>query len=344
MNAGAPIVSVVLPFLDTEAFLADAIASVRAQTWPDWELVLIDDGSSDGSRVIAEAAARDDPRVRVLTRPEGIRGGAAAARNIGIRHAHGEFIAFLDADDLYEPHQLATLVHAFEQHAKVVMVYAPTRWWHPGAEARDWTEHVRGLGGRVHRPPRLFSRVLLLQRGHVPCTCGVMVRRTALGEVGGFEESFELYEDQTLWAKLMLRFPVYVEQRPGARYRQHDGSTTARSERSGAYDRMRAHAARPAFLAWAQQCARAHHVTDASVERAFRIAFAPYEDHRVPLTWRDRGLVAALHTDRLARMVVRRLLRLVGRLLRPPDPHERCRLLQDLMGKRSTGGSHDIGR
>jgi len=280
-------VSVIVPFRNAEQYLDEAIASVRDQTWTDWELVLIDDGSTDSSRLIAQQATEADARIRLLTRTSASAGNAAAARNLGVHNARGEFIAFLDADDVYERHNLRLLLQAFDGRPEVMMVYGATRWWHPGVPERDWTEDMRREAGRVHRPPELLNRVLLLQRGHVPCTCSVLIRRQAITVTGGFEESFHLYEDQTLWVKLLLRFPVYVTDAVGARYRQHEASTTAHAERSGVYHYRRPHESRVAFLAWVDHYAQSSGLADRSVQRALRLASARYEKRR-GLTLVDR--------------------------------------------------------
>lgn len=284
-------VSIVMPFRDAAAHLEEAIASARGQTFTAWELLLVDDGSTDRSGAIATAATRSDPRIRLIRRAPGLPGSAAAARNLGIEHARGEFVAFLDADDVYEPDRLAAQLRDFDEHPDVDVVYGPTRWWHPDEEDLDFVDDVRAVARRVHRPPTLLTRVLLLQRGQVPCTCSVLIRRPALHGIGGFEEAFALYEDQTLWAKLMLRSRVYVTDVAGARYRQHGGSTTARSISAGQYDRMCPHPAREPFLEWIGQHVHAHGLSDPSLEQALRIALAPY-----------RGGVGALsRADRLAR-------------------------------------------
>lgn len=302
-------VSVIIPFLNARTYLSEAIASVQAQKLSDWELLLIDDDSTDGSETIAGRAAEVDARIRLLSRPPGAPGSAAAARNLGIQHARGAFVAFLDADDVYERDHLSNLLSAFETHPEVMMVYGPTRWWHPGAEDRDWTDRMAREAGRVHRPPELVNRVLLLQRGDGPCTCGVLVKRRALELVGGFEESFSLYEDQTLWVKLLLRFPVFVTDVVGARYRQHNESATAQSERSGVYDRMRPHQARIAFLDWVRHYGRSSGLTDSSTERALRLASAPYGNGRAMLTTGERWTLARYKVQDKVRWIRRRLVR-----------------------------------
>jgi len=300
-----PMVSIIMPFHNAEQHLAEAIASVQDQTCTDWELVLIDDGSTDGSHAITSEAAKADPRVRLLARHAGASGNAAAARNLGIREARGEFVGFLDADDVYEPDSLSGRIHAFDIRPESMMVYGPTRWWHPGATDLDWTEGMRKEAGRVHQAPGLLNRVVLMQRGHVPCICSVLIRREALDRVGGFDETFHLYEDQTLWVKILLRFPVYVTDMVGARYRQHNASATARSEQSGEYDRMRPHPARLAFLTWVRDYARSGGLADAPVERALRRAFASYGEGRALLTPVDRLSLAVDGLKMKLRSIIR---------------------------------------
>jgi glycosyltransferase involved in cell wall biosynthesis len=98
-----PTISVVIPTYDRRALLMEAVESVRAQTFAGWELLVADDGSTDGSADAVEAL--HDPRIRVLRLPHA--GQAAAARNAGVRAARGEWVAFLDSDDVWAPHKLA---------------------------------------------------------------------------------------------------------------------------------------------------------------------------------------------------------------------------------------------
>ena len=105
--ASGPLVSVIMPFLNAAPFLEEAIESVRAQTYANWELLLCDDGSTDGSSEIARRYASLDPsRIRHLTHDDGATHGASAARNLGLRRVRGELVALLDGDDVWLPHKL----------------------------------------------------------------------------------------------------------------------------------------------------------------------------------------------------------------------------------------------
>ncbi|MBZ0105884.1 MAG: glycosyltransferase [Sulfuricella denitrificans] len=106
-------VSVVVPVFNAENFLATAIGSVKGQTIPDWELVLVDDGSSDKSAQVCEQYAREDARIRLFSQPNR---GPSAARNMGVRVAKGEFVFFMDADDYIFPDALENLLAAADGH------------------------------------------------------------------------------------------------------------------------------------------------------------------------------------------------------------------------------------
>lgn len=286
-----PKVSIVTPFWNAGPYLRAAIDSVLAQTVSDWELILVDDGSTDEGPAIATDAAIRDPRIRVLAPSDRSPGGAAAARNRGIGEARGEFLAFLDADDTFEPHMLKATLAAFERHPGIVMVYGPTRWWHVDDLRQEWTEETDGRAGRVFAPPSLLISLILLEYGHGPCTCAVLLRRDVAVDLGGFEERFHLYEDQSLWAKVMLRHRVAVTGEVLARYRQHATSVSARAHDDGLYDRFGTHPARGVFLDWLETEIRFSGRSTARLRVALRLALSPYAQGTMPGVERDRMLL-----------------------------------------------------
>jgi glycosyltransferase involved in cell wall biosynthesis len=271
--SGSPRVSVVTTFLNAERFLGEAVASVLDQTYRDWELLLVDDGSTDRSSVIArEYAALEPEKIRCLEHPARLNQGMSAARNLGIHHAQGNYVAFLDADDVWLPQKLAEQVPLLEQHPEAAMLYGNTEYW------RDWTGNPEDQGrnfmpelgvrtGTVHRPPVLLP-LYLLGRAAVPCTCSVVVRREVLERTGGFEESFPgMYEDQAFYAKVALDYPILVSDACWDRYRQHPESTCAAAVQAG-----KERDARAVFLSWLERYLRSRQVLVPAVERALRRA------------------------------------------------------------------------
>jgi len=198
-----PRVSVVTIFLNGERFLEEAIESIRAQTYSNWELVLVDDGSTDGSTAIAQDYAAQYPeRIQYRTHPGHENRGMSASRNLGLRSTTGPLIAFLDADDVWLPHRLEAQVDLVEALPTVDMVYGPTRVWYgwTGREADRERDCIHPLGLPLKEPiePPTVLRTFLETGGHtLPGTCSLLVRRSAVEAVGGFEETFRgSYEDQ----------------------------------------------------------------------------------------------------------------------------------------------------
>jgi len=178
-------VSVLLPTHQRRRHSLQAVASVLAQTRPDFELIVVDDGSSDGT---GEALKGLDPRLVYSWQPNR---GVAAARNAALRMARAPVVAFLDSDDSWRPHHLESVLGLLERHPRAPLV---ATW--SGQTAGSRTEE------------RLFDampRVLL--GGCVGYTCCVAARRAELVAVGGFDERLLVGEDSDLWARLALRGP-----------------------------------------------------------------------------------------------------------------------------------------
>lgn len=249
-----PTVSGVLIFLNAKAFLREAIESVLAQTRHDWELLLIDDGSKDGSTGVARLYAQRYPsRIHYLTHHSGANRGKSRSRNLGIEKARGEYIAFLDADDVWLPSKLAEQVDRLSRHPEAFMLYGPTTYWHswgPANQHRDYRGPLGVPADTLYFPPFLLTRYLE-RGGIVPGLCSLLVRRSAVLELGGFEESIQqLFEDQTLIAKLCLHGPVYVDSGCHDLYRQHPDSSSAQAVTDGLYHPWRPSVSQQAYLEW----------------------------------------------------------------------------------------------
>jgi glycosyltransferase involved in cell wall biosynthesis len=266
--AGRPRVSVVLIFFDPGAFLEQAIGSVVSQSLADWELILVDDGSRDGSSAVATRWAAEHPgRIRLLQHAGRRNLGMSASRNLGLRAAAADLVTFLDADDVLRSETLEALAAIMDQHAEVAMAYAPLEYWYSWSPRQDRRrDFVQPLGvptGAIIPPPELLRR-FLARRAAAPS--GVMIRAARAREVGGFEDAFRgLYEDQAFCAKVCLRWPVATGTFVGYRYRQHPGSSSAVADRSGEVE-----AGRSEFLSWMEQYCAAEGVADARLLATLR--------------------------------------------------------------------------
>ena len=186
ITAEAPAVSVVVIFKDAEAFLEEAIESVRAQTFGRWELLLVDDGSRDQSTSIAlRHAERDAGRVRYLDHPHHANLGMSATRNLGVSHARGALVAFLDADDMLFASALERQVALLEAHPRVGMVYGPLEYWYGWTglredEARNFIHPVGVPTEAIYEPPSLIE-VFIRNTAFAPA--GMLLRRTIVERV-----------------------------------------------------------------------------------------------------------------------------------------------------------------
>jgi glycosyltransferase involved in cell wall biosynthesis len=168
--SGSATVSVVLIFYDDERFLPDAVAGVLAQSYDDWELVLADDGSTDGSSAFARRVAAEHPeRVRYVDHPQHANRGPSATRNLGVRSSRGRYVAVLDSDDVWEPNKLAEQVAILGAHPEVGLVVGTSRyWWSWSDEPAPRADRLMPIGApadRVHQPPTLALQLYPLGRG-----------------------------------------------------------------------------------------------------------------------------------------------------------------------------------
>ena len=242
-------VSVIIIFLDEEDFIREAIESVFAQTYDNWELLLVDDGSSDGSTAVAERYAAQYPeKVRYLEHEGHRNRGMGASRNLGIRHARGEYLAFLDGDDVWLPRKLEQQVAILDSQREAALVCGRAQWWYswsgkPEDSERDFLQQLDVQLNTMLTPPTLLS---LFLQNEWASLCDILVRREIVEAVGGYEDSFRgMYEDQVFHAKLCLRSPVFVSSECWYRYRQHPKACTALSHRAGQY-----YVVRQTFLNW----------------------------------------------------------------------------------------------
>jgi glycosyltransferase involved in cell wall biosynthesis len=246
---------VVIIFLNAQRFIGEAIESVFAQTYRNWELLLVDDGSIDGSTGIAlRYAERYPEKVRYLEHPGHENLGMSASRNLGIRHANGAYVALLDSDDVWLPHKLQQQVAILDSHPEAGMVYGSSQYWHswtgnPEDAQRDFVPDPGIQTDVLYKPPTLSTLLYPLGAATAPCPSDLLLRREMVERMGGFSEVFtgmyHMYEDQAFLAKVYLQEPVFVASKLWDRYRQHPEQCVAVVRDAGDY-----HSVRLFFLNW----------------------------------------------------------------------------------------------
>lgn len=212
-----PEVSIVLPTYNRLPLLRRSVASVIAQTFRDWELIVVDDGSTDATREYLEAI--DDARVRPIWLEH--QGDLTSARSAGLRHVRGEWVAFLDSDDLWLPEKLALQLQRLAAH--------PTcRWSYTEYLLMDADENpLLERSHPAHRPTSgyILERLLEFKAGVSVVT--VLVQRSLVEEIGGFDETIPIRSDYDFTLRLAARSEVCVLPENLALVREHAGRTTA---------------------------------------------------------------------------------------------------------------------
>ncbi|NET83836.1 MAG: glycosyltransferase [Moorea sp. SIO1F2] len=206
-----PKVSVVIPTYNAMTYLPKTIDSVFNQTYDDFEVIVVNDGSTDNTEQWISQIA--DPRVKLISQAN--QGLASAARNKGIANARGDYIAFIDADDLWEPTKLEKQLSVLEENPDVGLVYT-------------WVAYINETGkptGRVfehHAEGNVWEK--LVEHNIVECGSVAMVRRHCFESLGVFDQTLRAAEDWDMWLRIASRYPFAVVKEPLVRYRQHQNN------------------------------------------------------------------------------------------------------------------------
>ncbi len=212
-------VSVVIPAYNAMTYLPQTIANVLEQTYTDFEVLIVNDGSTDN--VVEWVAQISDSRVWLISQENQ---GLAKTRNTGIRKSQGEYLAFLDADDLWESTKLAKQVEILDNHPEVGLVYSWVTYLNQHGKSTGRTVCYQAEGN-------VWSELVtknLIECGSVP-----MVRRACLEAVGLFDEQLSCLnvgEDWDMWLRIAARYPFKVIKEPLVFYRQLTGSASKNYE------------------------------------------------------------------------------------------------------------------
>ncbi len=226
-NNHAALVTVIIPTYNYGRFLSQTLESVLAQTYQNWECLVVDDGSTDNTREVVESYVRWDPRVRYIYQSNQ---RAGAARNNGIRNGNGAYLQFLDADDLIEAQKIERQVEYLERHPEVDIIYGSVRSFHTdqpittlsetfGAESL-WMPRLSGSGKEI-----LMELIRLPLLIHAP-----LVRKSSGGTIIWFDEKLRACEDWLFWIHCALqgrRFHFEKIKGTLAFYRTHATSACA---------------------------------------------------------------------------------------------------------------------
>ncbi len=212
-----PTISVVIPAYNAERTIVETITSVQQQTLSNFELIVINDGSTD--RTLELLQSIEDNRLKVFSYENG---GLPVARNRGISHATGEFIAFLDADDLWTPDKLELQLAALQQHPEAGVAYSWTSYFLDGEEESTFPFSPIFFEGNVYDK--------LLVNNFIANGSNILVRRNAIESVGEFEPTLKSSEDWDFYIRLAAKWHFVVVPKHQILYRQSSNAMTSKVE------------------------------------------------------------------------------------------------------------------
>jgi glycosyltransferase involved in cell wall biosynthesis len=220
-----PTVSVVIPTHNRAQYIGETIQSVLAQTYADYEIIVVDDRSTDNTGEIIQSLSQERD-IRYFSQPCG---SAPAARNYGLQQAQGKYIAFLDSDDLFMPEKLGKQVTFLDEHASVALVHTGYEKFSDDGEDLGYRDTSK-ITGKYYHAMLLDWSVLIA----TPC---VLVRKVVLDEVGDFDETMRAAEDLDLWRRIAQRYEIGVIPEMLCRVRVHAGSlSTGKVEAAASFE------------------------------------------------------------------------------------------------------------
>lgn len=211
-----PLISVIIPSYNAAPTIEETLRSIMNQSFIDLEILVINDGSDDETGEIANRLAKEDKRIRVFSYPNE---GVSVSRNRGIQLAQGEYLSFIDADDLWTSNKLEAQYEALKIHPQASVAYS-------------WTDNIDGKGNIVQKGIRTQAsgyilpellQVNLLQNGSNP-----LIRRSAFETVGGFDESLLNADDWDMWLRLAQHYEFALVPEPQVLYRRSETSKSSR--------------------------------------------------------------------------------------------------------------------
>ena len=269
MNNKTPLVSIITPFLNGGDWLRQAVESVLSQTYTNWQLILINDGSTEEATAIAKQFSKlHQDKIIYTEHPGRINLGCSTSRNHGMKFATGELVALLDSDDVWLPSKLQKQVDIHNKYPEAGFICEASNYWYSWehAEKDDVVIKIGVEQNKLYEPPQLIYSLYPLGKGAAPCPSGMMITRSLYDEIGGFENSFkgenQAYEDQPFLFKVYLRTPVYISGEANNLYRQRSGSLMQFIDDKKKYYRVRSY-----FLRWMEDYINNHNIYDPEISR-----------------------------------------------------------------------------
>ena len=220
------LVTVIIPCFNYATYLPECVESIKLQTYSTWECIIVNDGSTDSTLQVANKLATEDRRIRVVSSVENR--GPSAARNLGVRDARGEYIQFLDADDLLQPAKIRAQVEYLERHHSVDIVFGPAGYFLPDSPLSLEPWGAQAAAG-ISENSNPNSIVAALVKENICMTHALLFRRRVFDAFGGFDERLRTHEDWELWLRCALGGATFAFTSGGqdrALVRRHTANTS----------------------------------------------------------------------------------------------------------------------
>ncbi|HSR18086.1 MAG TPA: glycosyltransferase, partial [Ignavibacteriaceae bacterium] len=276
-----PLISCIIIFYNVQRFLNEAIESVLNQTYDNWELILVNDDSADGSSENAGMYTHENPgKIFLISHENHQKKGMSCSRNLGIKHSKGEFVAFLEADDFWLPQKLEQQVNILNVQKEAMLVYGRTQMWY------SWDKFTKDckldyfceLGvppNSLIKPPFLLTH-LLKNQNQTATISDALIRRKVFEAIGQFEDiCLSKYDDQIFFSKVYLNEKIFVADAcltKAWQYSQKQGITT---------ENIEDHANRIQFLNWVRNYLLEQKIRDTTVLQAFNNEWENYSTDNI---------------------------------------------------------------
>jgi len=230
-------VSIITPLYNGSKTFNETAESVLAQDFTDWEWILFDDGSTDGTQKIAkELAEKNIEKIFYHEHDRNKNFGTSYTRNRAVEKSKGEIISFIDQDDIWYKNRLSHQLKIFDAQKDCSMIYGPALYWYKERSFKQPTKFKGNeLKSGLYEPPVMVEIFLSDLKG-TPLPSASLVRRKDFIKVKGYEESIRGSEDIVLWLKIAQKFPIYFDDEVLIKYRKHSDSTLRLATQSGKMD------------------------------------------------------------------------------------------------------------
>jgi len=228
------LISIITPLYNGKKTFSETAESVLSQDFKDWEWILFDDGSKDGTQLEAKEYSNKYPgKIFYYEHNENANFGTSFTRNRAIEKSSGEIIGFIDQDDVWYKNRLTEQYNILKPLNECAMIWGPSLYWYRDREYKQPVGYkCQGLQSGIYNPPD-FVEIFLSDIKGTPIPGTTLIRRNYFDKVKGFEESIRGSEDVVLWLKIADKFQIYYHDEVLVKYRKHEGSTLRIAKESG---------------------------------------------------------------------------------------------------------------